>query len=104
MLPILPTKDVIMGPLASPRYLRSNVAVPSKSIDATPYENPVGFPVVDFCRPESIIIPAAIMPIINIWRADKTWSSKMKARITPTANHADATATTIETVPVSSPR
>ena len=92
-----------MGPLASPRYLRSNVAVPSKSIDATPYENPVGFPVVDFCRPESIIMPAAIMPIINIWRADKTSSSKMKARITPTANHADATATTIETVPVSSP-
>ena len=66
MLPRLPTKEVIIGPLASPRYLKSNVAVPRRSIDATPYENPVGLPFVDVCRPESIIMPVAIIPMINI--------------------------------------
>ena len=104
ILPTLPTKDVIMDPLASPRYLKSNVAVPRRNIDAKPYKNPVDLPFADVRRPESIIMPIAIMPIINACCMDKTSPSKIKASITPTPNQADVTATTMETVPVSRPR
>ena len=83
MLPKLPTKDVIMDPLASPRYLKSNVAVPRRNIDASPNKNPVDLSFVDVCRPESMIMPIAIMPIITACWMDKNSPSKMKASITP---------------------